>query len=131
MTKAPTPKPAAARKAAPKPDKTSPKPKTPKPAVSDDGDDDMPELRKKGLVERVAEKAGVKKKTARDVTEVVLAEIGAALSRGEALNLAPLGKVKINRQKESGSGEVIVVRIRRGGKSAGAAAQEDLAEQGD
>jgi DNA-binding protein HU-alpha len=74
-----------------------------------------PVLRKKDLVLRVAEISGVKKKDARAVVEAALAEIGAALSRGDALVLPPLGRAKVNRHKEKGSAEVLVLRLRRGG----------------
>jgi hypothetical protein len=89
-------------------------------------------LRKKDLVLRAAESSGVKKSDTRAVVEAVLSEIGAALSRGEGLILPPLGKAKVNRQVDKGAGEVLVLRLRRGGKTeAGAAAEEGLAEAGD
>lgn len=89
-------------------------------------------LRKKDLVLRAAEASGVKRKDTRAVVEAVLAEIGAALSRGEGLVLPPLGKAKVNRQKEKGSAEVLVVRLRRGGKpEAAGGAEEALAKAGD
>ncbi len=131
MTKPVTRKPAATAKAPAKTAIPAVEPVVRQPQDAADSEADTPELRKKALVELVAEKADVKKKVARDVVEVVLAEIGAALSRGESLNLPPLGKAKINRQKEQGNAEVIVLRLRRGGKSSGDTAETDLAEPND
>ena len=87
------------------------------------------ELRKKDLVARVAERTGGKKSHVRDVVEAVLEELGAALSDGEGLNLPPLGKAKVNRHKDRGASEVLVVKLRRGSKEGGEG--EGLAEAGD
>ncbi len=84
------------------------------------------ELRKKQLVERVVKATGAKKKVAREVLDAALAEIGEALSRGEGLNLPPLGKARVNRQKEKGAGEVLVLKLRRSGKDG--EADESLAD---
>ncbi|MDH3263157.1 MAG: HU family DNA-binding protein [Paracoccaceae bacterium] len=106
-------------------------PKTAKPVVAAEVEE-TPVLRKRDLVLRAAESSGVKKKDTRAVVEAVLAEIGAALSRGEGLILPPLGKAKINRQKDIGTGEVLVLRLRRSGKDeATAGAEGGLAEAGD
>ncbi|MCX7645005.1 MAG: HU family DNA-binding protein [Rhodobacteraceae bacterium] len=84
-------------------------------------------LRLKDLVARVAERAEVRKPVARGVLEAALEEIGAALSRGQGLNLPPLGKAKVNRQTGRGGTEVLVVKLRRGP----ARGDETLAEAGD
>jgi hypothetical protein len=81
-------------------------------------------LRLRELVARVAERADVRRPVARTVLAAALDEIGAALSRGQALNLPPLGRAKVNRQTERGGAEVLVVKLRRGA-SGGA---EGLAE---
>lgn len=73
-------------------------------------------LKKKDLLDRVAARSGVKKSEARDIVEAVLAELGAALARGEGLNLPPLGKAKVNRTRDSAQGEVLIVKLRRGGE---------------
>ncbi len=86
-----------------------------------------PTLKKKELVERVAEVAGVKKKIAKSVVEATLVELGAALSRGEELNLPPFGKVRVNRQRDAGGGEVLILRLRRAGRGG----DEALAEAED
>ncbi|MGA9411205.1 MAG: HU family DNA-binding protein, partial [Roseobacter sp.] len=48
-------------------------------------------LRKRELVERVALRAGVKKKDAKPIVEVMLAELGEALAAGRSCALPPLG----------------------------------------
>jgi DNA-binding protein HU-alpha len=105
--------------------------KTPKPVKAAEAEAARV-LRKRDLVLRVAEISGVKKKDTRAVVEAVLAEIGAALSRGDGLVLPPLGRAKVNRHKEKGSAEVLVLRLRRGGgPEAVAGAEEALAEVDD
>ncbi len=73
-------------------------------------------LKKKELLDRVVARSGVKKSEARDIVEAVLAELGAALARGEGLNLPPLGKAKVNRTRDNAQGEVLIVKLRRGGE---------------
>lgn len=97
------------------------------PATAADAGAPREALRLKDLVARVAERADVRKPVARGVLEAALDEIGAALSRGQGLNLPPLGKAKVNRQKERGGAEVLVVKLRRGA----AAGDEALADTGD
>lgn len=70
-------------------------------------------LGKRELVDRVAEAAGVTRRVARPVVEAVLAELGRALSRGETLNLRPLGKAQVARTRPGPKAEVLVVKIRR------------------
>ncbi len=95
------------------------------------GEDKAPEVRHefklKALVAAVSARSAVKKKEARAVIEATLEEIGRALSAGQGFALPPLGRGKVNRQKDGGKGEVLVVKIRRGGPVAEAGA-EGLAE---
>lgn len=95
------------------------------------GEDKAPEVRQdlklKALVDAVSARSAVKKKDARAVIEAALDEIGRALSSGQGFALPPLGKGKVNRQKDGGKGEVLVVKIRRGGPVEEAGA-EGLAE---
>jgi|Deesub1362A_J573_1020465.scaffolds.fasta_scaffold50311_1 hypothetical protein len=72
-----------------------------------------PAVTKRDLVARVAELAGVKRRVARPVVEAVLAELGNALSRGEELNLRPLGRASVNRVREGTKAEVLIVKLRR------------------
>jgi nucleoid DNA-binding protein len=73
-----------------------------------------PVLKKKELLERVIKAAGGKKKDVKEIVEAMLVVLGDALSRGEELNLPPLGRAKVNRQKDLASGEMLVVKLRRG-----------------
>ncbi len=73
-------------------------------------------LRKKEFVERVTTLSGRKKQDVREITEAVLAVLGEALSKGEELNLPPLGKIKVNRQRDLTSGEMMIVKLRRAGE---------------
>ena len=75
--------------------------------------DDVPTLRKKELFDRVVKVSGVKKKDAKAVVEATLKVLGDALTAGEELILPPLGKAKINRQKDLGNGEMMVIKLRR------------------
>ncbi|WP_372603984.1 HU family DNA-binding protein [Actibacterium sp.] len=84
-------------------------------------------VQKKELIDRIVAATGMKKKDVKPVVEATLAALGEALSRGEALNVRPLGKVQVNRKKEHGNAEVLTARIRRitGGETA---PQDPLAE---
>ncbi|MBI1219446.1 MAG: hypothetical protein GC186_12960 [Rhodobacteraceae bacterium] len=72
-------------------------------------------MRKKDLVDRVLKRTDTKKKEAREIIDAVLEELGLALTRGDELNLPPLGKAKVNRQRDLVSGEVLIVKLRRAG----------------
>ena len=72
-----------------------------------------PTLRKKELFDRVAVASGSKRKDVRQITEAVLSVIGAALAQGEDLNLPPLGKMRIVKQKDLASGAgVLTIKLR-------------------
>ncbi len=76
----------------------------------------------KDLVDRVATASGAKKKDLKTVVEAVLAELGQALSEGKELNLPPLGKARVNRQK----GDMLVVKLKRG--AAAKSGKKDVTE---
>ncbi len=97
--------------------------------------DDPHMLKKQELVERVVKASGAKKKDVKLILEAALGVLGDALSAGEELNLPPLGKVKVNKQREEGKAEVLILKLRRGGGSGGGSAKtetkESLAEDGE
>lgn len=100
----------AARKSAAKPAAPASRPvvvaeRTPEPA--------QPDLKRQELLAQVVARSDVKKKYAKPALEAALALIGEALAEGRELNLAPMGKVKINRTKQMANGRVIVARIRQ------------------
>lgn len=96
----PTTKKASAQKTAPKTAKTQSK-------------DTDAVMRKKELVDAVVARSGIKQRDAKPVIEAVLAELGETLARGREMSLPPLGRVKINREKQIDNGRVIVVKLRQ------------------
>ena len=89
-------------------------------------------LKKQALVDRVVTASGAKKKDVKQILDAALAVLGDALSAGEELNLPPLGKAKVNRQKVEGGSEVLIIKLRRGrGTGADTGAKEGLAEDGE
>ena len=72
-----------------------------------------PVLKKKELVDRVVARSGGKKKDVKPAVEAVLAVLGEALAKGEAMNLQPLGKIMIKNQIEKSNGNVLNCRIRQ------------------
>lgn len=99
-------------------------------AAPETGGEAAPALKLKGLIDRVVARSGAKKKDAKAVVEATLACLGEALSKGEALNLPEFGKAKVNRTKDAGGGETLIVKLRRGGPKAvkvAAAAADDAA----
>ncbi|MBL8562272.1 MAG: HU family DNA-binding protein [Gemmobacter sp.] len=86
-------------------------------------------LKLKELVERVAKTSGAKKNGLKEIVEAVLAEMGQALGEGKELNLPPLGKAKVNRQK----GDLLVLKLKRSGaeKSGKKDVTEGVAEAED
>lgn len=79
-----------------------------KPAI-----DEKTELKKKELFDLVVQRSGIKKPMAKASVEAALAVIGEAIARGEDLNLEPLGKMKVQKQKEANGGMVYTLRLRR------------------
>ena len=95
----------------------------PEPAVvvasaSPASDATAPQLKVKDLIDRVCTRSGVKRKDAKGVIEATLAVLGDALAKGEHLNLPGLGKAKVSRQKDTAGGEMLIVKIKRGGDKA-------------
>lgn len=91
-------------------------------------------FKRRDLFARLVEQGNIKPKLARDVAELVLAEIAAALARGEDVNLPPLGKIKVQKRKMQGTSEVLTLKLRLGGgggKSGAGAAEERLADPDD
>jgi nucleoid DNA-binding protein len=72
-----------------------------------------PVMRKKELIDLVVERSGIKKKDAKPVVEATLAILGEALAETRELNLQPLGKVKVRREKLMPNGRILVTKIRQ------------------
>ena len=89
-------------------------------AIADDGEgaQTVAALKKKDLLDRVQALSKAKKKDVKDVVEATLTVLGEALAKGEELNLPPLGKAKVNRQKGVTGGDMYIIRLRRGNAKA-------------
>ena len=77
-------------------------------------------LQMRQFVIHVAARAGMRSAQVKDIVEATLAELGEAIASGQTLALPPLGRARINRQRDVSGAEVIVLRLRR--------RQRDLAE---
>lgn len=86
----------------------------------------------KDLVDRVAKSLEKKGNQVREVVEATLAELGKAFDKGEALNVLPLGKVKVHRSRPAGSGTAIMLKLRRNGagKGGGKPEKDAIADDG-
>lgn len=72
-----------------------------------------PMLRKKELIDTVVERSGRKKKDVKPVVEAMLAVLGEALEDHRELNLQPLGKLKVRREKVMPNGRMLTAKIRQ------------------
>lgn len=79
---------------------------------------------KKQLIEAIAASTGQKKTVVRPVVEATLAELSAALGKGDTLVLPPLGRLSVARIKPGKAGEIKVLKL-RGAKAGSAAAADD------
>lgn len=103
------------KKAAPKAP-VAPKPEPAAPATVVDAPVPVvlgPVMRKPELINAVVEKSGLKKKDVKPIVEATLAVLGAALQDNRELNLQPMGKIKVNREKKKPNGKVMIARIRQ------------------
>lgn len=85
-------------------------------------------VRKKELIERVSDASGVKKGEAKKVVEALLKEMGDILQDGGELNVPPLGKLSVNRQKEISNAFILITKLRR---SKGMLAEKVPSAEGD
>jgi len=87
-------------------------------------------LRLRDLLSAVGTKCeGVKKADLRAVVEATLAEVGASLHKGQALNLPGLGKARVAKTKDKGEKSMLTVKIQQG--EAKKPASPPLAEDDD
>lgn len=91
-----------------------------------------PGLRLKELVDRVVAATGGKKKGVKEVVEATLTQLGAALQKGESLNLPDLGKMRVARAGTEGGG-AMTLKLRQGpgGGGKGKSAKEGIAADED
>ena len=72
-----------------------------------------PVMRKRELIDAVVTKSGIKKKDAKPVVEAMLEVLGSALQDGRELNLQPMGKIKVKREKKLAAGKMLRAQIRQ------------------
>ncbi len=88
-------------------------------------------IKLKELLVRVAEQSDAPKKTQREVSEAVLAVLGAALAAGEELNLPGLGRLKVVKSADKTGGAVLTVKVKNAGQKKEAGGKEALADAGE
>ncbi|MGO4854605.1 HU family DNA-binding protein [Phaeovulum sp. W22_SRMD_FR3] len=81
-------------------------------------------LKKKDFVDRVVKASGAKRGEAKGVIEATLQMLGDALASGESLVLPPLGRLKVSRQIDKAGGEIMVIKLKRGGEGGGKKTEE-------
>lgn len=85
-------------------------------------------VQKKDFVDRVVAATGAKKSEARPIIEATLEQLGEALSAGQTLAVPPLGRARVNLEKDQRGGDVITLRLRRkagaSGQGSGAATHD-------
>lgn len=88
-------------------------------------------LKKKEMIAQVAELSGVKRAEAKKAMEATLKLLGDALQEGSEVNLPPLGKLSVNRQKETAGAHVIIAKLRRSKTMLGDAQGEVTPDEGN
>ncbi len=84
--------------------RSAPEPSGPHPAVV---------VQKKDFVDRVVAATGAKRSEVRPIVDATLEQLGEALSSGCTLAVPPLGRARINLEKDQRGGDVITLRLRR------------------
>jgi DNA-binding protein HU-alpha len=70
-------------------------------------------LRKKALLDEVAERSGIKRRDAKAALESALEILGEAIAAGQEINLPGFGKLKVTRTKKLANGQIYMSRIRQ------------------
>ena len=73
----------------------------------------------------------MKKKDVKPIVEATLAVLGRALAEGEELNVPPMGKIKVNREKHLPNARMMIVKIRQPHANAPGPAKDPLADGDD
>lgn len=90
-----------------------------------------PALKLRELVERVVETTGGKKKGVKEIIEATLNQLGAALAKGEELNLPGVGKVRVARSVDRDGRAMMTLKMRGTAAPKKKDPQETLAEAGE
>lgn len=70
-------------------------------------------IHKRDFIDSVVAATGAKKSDARPIIEATLEKLGDALSSGKTLAVPPLGRCRVNLEKDQRGGDVITLRLRR------------------
>lgn len=70
-------------------------------------------VQKRDFIDRVVAATGARRTDARPIIEATLAQLGLVLSAGQTLAVPPLGRARINLEKDARGGDVITLRLRR------------------
>lgn len=84
------------------------------------------QLRMRDVLERVVDRSGMRKGEARTAIETTLAVVAEAIENGEDLDLPGLGKLKLQRERETPRGKAYVLKLIRNAPAA--AGNQPLAE---
>ena len=104
---------------------------TPDEAASDAAHAPDAAFRRPDLIGAVAARTSLKRSEAKEVLDLVLDELGAALDGRDMVILPPLGKIVIKARKSSGSASVLTAKIRRPARQdAGATGLADTDAEG-
>ncbi|WP_246054924.1 DNA-binding protein [Paracoccus gahaiensis] len=68
---------------------------------------------KRDFVDRVVAATGARRAEARPIIEATLDQLGQILSAGQTLAVPPLGRARINLERDARGGDVITLRLRR------------------
>ena len=75
--------------------------------------DALPPMKKKELIEAVAAKVDLKKPDVKVAVEAALEVLGEALTKGQSVNIPPLGKLMIKNSKSGANATVVNLRLRQ------------------
>ncbi|MEM6727530.1 MAG: HU family DNA-binding protein [Pseudomonadota bacterium] len=75
--------------------------------------DVKPALRRKQLIEQVADASGMKKPQVRAVVDETLRILGETLAKGDQMNIEPLGKLRVMRERDLPGSHVYTCKVRR------------------
>ncbi len=70
-------------------------------------------LRKPDLISAVVMRSGAKPRDVKPIVDAVLATLGEAIADGQELNLPPLGKLKLQRAKETDKARITIAKLRQ------------------
>lgn len=70
-------------------------------------------VQKRDFIDRVVAATGARRTDARPIIEATLAQLGLVLSAGQTLAVPPLGRARINLERDARGGDVITLRLRR------------------